>query len=175
MNRKPIVVAIAAAWLGCSEPEPLQLDAIERANSLTFTSMAFPSLPARVQEQRSSVEPELVSMDGLTIKRFVTTAEILNHEPVAVSSVFADHGETVYAFVEVSNESQEEKVLLVDFLMPEGEVSSGIELRVPPMARRWRTWAHARHLSKPGNWWVEIRSVNGRLLQALPFQVEPGC
>jgi hypothetical protein len=114
-------------------------------------------------------------MEGLTIKRFVTTAQIENHEPVAVSSVFADHGETVYAFVEVSNESKEEKVLLVDFLMPEGQVSSRIELRVPPRVRRWRTWAYARHLSKPGNWRVEIRSADGRLVQALPFEVEPGC
>jgi hypothetical protein len=175
MKSKPMVVAVAAAWLGCSEPNPQHLEAIEQLNSLTFTSMTFPSLAERVEEQRESVEPELASMDGLTIKRFVTTAEIDNHEPVAISSVFADHGETVYAFVEVSNESKEEKVLLVNFLMPEGEGSSGIELRVPPMARRWRTWAYARNLSKPGNWWVEIRTADQRLIQALPFEVEPGC
>jgi hypothetical protein len=180
MDRKPIVAAITAAWLGslgCSEPMPPQSDAIERANSreLTLTSTAVTLFPEPVEEQREAFEPELVSTEGLTIKRFVTAAEIENREPIAISSVFGDHDEKVYAFVEVSNESEEEKVLLVDFVMPEGQRSRRTELRVPPVVGRWRTWAYARHPSKPGQWRVEIRSADGGLLGALPFQVEPGC
>jgi hypothetical protein len=178
MDSKPIVVAITAAWLGslgCSEPMPPQSDAIERASSLTLTSVAVPSFPERVEEQKNAFEPKLVSTDGLTIKRFVTTPEIENREPIAASSVFGDHEEKVYAFVEVSNDSREAKVLLVDFVMPEGQRSRGTELRVPPLVRRWRTWAYVRHPSRPGQWRVEIRSADGVLLGALPFEVEPGC
>ena len=96
-------------------------------------------------------------------------------EPLAASSVFGAHDERVYAFVEVRNESEEDKTLLVHFIGPEGQVSGGIELRIPAATPRWRTWAYTRNATKPGLWRVEIRSDDGTLVGALPFEVEHGC
>ena len=125
-------------------------------------------------EQERSFKPVLQEMDGLTIRRLITASEVEHREPVAASSVFGRHEERIYAFVEVSNESEDDKVLLVHFIGPDEQVSGGIELEIPPTVPRWRTWAHTKHAKKPGLWRVEIRSTDGTLLGALPFEVESG-
>ena len=186
----PIMLVLLTA-LGCNEATPSTSDAIERAASPTptLTSTALPASPKPVEakqpepsvleaeeppltEEKPSVVPELENMDGLTIRRLVTAPEIEHREPVAASSVFGRHEERVYAFVEVSNESEDDVTLLVHFIGPGGQVSGGIELNIPPAVPRWRTWAHTRHAKQPGLWRVEIRSTDGDLLGALPFEVE---
>lgn len=188
----PIVLVLLSA-VGCNEAKPSESSAIERATStkpsLTSTAPLAPpkpmeekksdlSVPEAVQapsgETKPLVEPVLQDTDGLMIRRLVTAPEVEHREPVAASSVFERDEERVYAFVEVSNESDEAKVLVVHFIGPDGQVSGGIELNIPPAVPRWRTWAHTKHAKKPGLWRVEIRSTDGALLGALPFEVDPG-
>ncbi len=135
----------------------------------------MPRVEAKPIETSPSFEPELDSLDGLSIQRLVTAPEVARREPLGPSSVFGPHDERVYAFVEVRNESEEDKTLLVHFIGPEGQVSGGIELRIPASTPRWRTWAYTRNATKPGPWRVEIRSDDGTLIAALPFEVENGC
>ncbi len=188
----PIMLVFLTA-VGCNEATPSTSDAIERAASPTptptLTSTAPPASPKPVEakqpepspleaekppltEQKRSLVPDLENMDGLTIRRLVTAPEIEHREPVAASSVFGRDEEQVYAFVEVSNESEDDATLLVHFIGPSGQVSGGIELNIPPAVPRWRTWARTRHAKQPGLWRVEIRSADGNLLGALPFEVE---
>ncbi len=177
----PIVLVVLAA-VGCNEAKPSRSNAIERATSAKplLTSTAPSALPTPVAEKEPdlpkaalAIEPVLHTTDGLTIRRLVTAPEVEHREPVAPSALFERAEERIYAFVEVSNESDEAKVLLVHFIGPEGQVSGGIELNIPPAVPRWRTWAHTRHANEPGLWRVEIRSTDGALLGALPFEVEP--
>ena len=202
MNIKSTVITptmlVLLTALGCKETTSLEADTIERATSpkpaLASTapdtatkpldtskpveekkperSVLDVEQPPAVEEERS-FEPDLQSVDGITIRRLITAPAVEHREPVAASAVFGRHEERVYAFIEVSNESTEDKVLLVHFIGPEGHVSGGIELDIPSAAPRWRTWAHTRHAKKPGLWRVEIRSADGTLLGALPFEVEP--
>ena len=186
----PIILVLLTA-AGCMEAPPTKSDAIERAASTkpTLTSTAPPALPkpadakkpeprvleaeeSTPMEEERSFEPSLQNGDGLTIRRLITASEVEHREPVAVSSFFGRNDERVYAFVEVSNESEDEKVLWVHFIGPDGQVSGGIELEIPPAVPRWRTWAHTKHAKKPGLWRVEIRSTDGTLLGALPFEVD---
>jgi len=129
-------------------------------------------LPA---DEPKSFEPELDSFEGLTVQRLVTAPGVEHREPVAATSVFGHHDERIFAFVELSNETEEDKSVLVHFIGPDGGVSGGIELRVPANAPRWRTWAYTRNAKKPGLWRVELRSQDGTLVGSLPFEVEPGC
>jgi len=187
----PIMLVLLAA-VGCNEATPPKSDAIERAASPkpTLTSTAPVAAPKPVEEKKPepsaleveepqpveearAFEPDLQSVDGISIVRLITAPEVEHREPVAASAVFRGHEERVYAFVEVSNESKENKTLFVHFIGPDGQVSGGIELEIPPTVPRWRTWAHTRHAKKPGLWRVEIRSADGTLIGALPFEVEP--
>ena len=144
----------------------------ENEKATDVGEQVFDESPA---EEPNALEPQLESHDGLRIQRLVTAPDVEQREPVAASSVFGHHDEKVVAFVELSNESEEDKSVLVHFIGPEGGVSGGIELRVPAKSPRWRTWAYTRNAKKPGLWRVEIRSLDGTLVGALPFEVEPGC
>jgi hypothetical protein len=195
MNIKPrvtlAIVFVSLTAAGCSEASPSKSAVLERVTSTkpTLTATAPPASPKPADEKKSepvslevsepspveeerSFEPVLQEIDGLTIRRFITAPEVEHREPVAASSVFGPYEERIYAFVEVSNESQDQKVLLVHFIGPDGQVSGGIELGIPPAVPRWRTWAHTKHAKKPGLWRVEIRSTDGTLLGALPFEVD---
>jgi len=156
--------AVAPKPIEDKKPEPPAADFVE----------ATPA-EAKPIETSPSFEPELETLDGLTIERLVTAPAVERREPLAASSVFGPHDEKVYAFVEVRNESEEDKTLLVHFIGPEGQVSGGIELRIPAATPRWRTWAYTRNATKSGLWRVEIRSDDGTLIGALPFEVEHGC
>ena len=197
MDTKRIIItslaAVSLTAFGCTEAELPKSEAIEQATSTEPTLTSTVATPTPAEEKKpeppveaaeakpeveaqpvASSEPTLQSMDGLTIKRLVTAPAIEHREPVAASSVFGQHDETVYAFVDVSNESEEEKTLMVHFIGPDEQASGGIELRIPPKVPRWRTWAYNKHANKLGLWRVEIRSVDGTVLGALPFEVEPG-
>jgi len=177
----PIVLVVLAV-VGCNEAKPSRSHAIERATSTkpSLTSTVPSALPKPVAEKKPdlsesepSIEPVLQTMDGLTIRRLVTAPAVEHREPVAASVLFERDEERVYAFVEVSNESDEAKVLLVHFIGPDGRVSGGINLKIPAAVPRWRTWAHTKHAKKPGLWRVEIRNTDGGLLGAVPFEVNP--
>ena len=151
------------------KPKPFPADVVKEALAEEKAPDQFPS------EEPQAFEPELGSLDGVSIQRLVTAPEVKRREPIAATSVFGHHDERVYAFVEVSNDSDEDRALLVHFIGPDGQVSGGIELRIPAASPRWRTWAYTRNATTPGLWRVEIRTVDGTLVGALPFEVEEGC
>jgi hypothetical protein len=197
-----IAIAVAAATLssvGCIDADRKRESATELApaNKPVLTSTLTPTkappapvaVPEPVVEPKVAAEkPEVVaekpkaspvliepiteSIDGVTLQRFITTSQIEKREPVDPTSVFGPTHEKVYAFVEVSNESESDKRLFVHFIGPNEKVTGGIELEIPASVPRWRTWAYTRHFDAPGLWRVEIRDEEGSLLGALPFEVD---
>jgi hypothetical protein len=186
-------LALVTAF-ACTEAESPRSDAIERAKLVepTLTSTAplntakppaeerfEPTMPDIAEpvptEDMSAFEPELGASAGLRIERLVTATAVDQREPVTPSAFFGQRDARIYAFVEASNESTEEETLTVHFIGPDGRVSGGVELRIPARAPRWRTWAFTEHAKEPGLWRVEIRSSQGALVGALPFEVEPDC
>ena len=198
MNTKQLIVITVvtgfAAASGCSKTEPTDSKVLERLTDqepiLTTTASDPLREPAEVRKepeptveepvvaienQPQVFEPSLESKGGLVIQRMRTALTIENREPAAAVSTFGYHDERVYAFVEVTNENESDANLTVHFVGPGGQVTGGIELRIPANAPRWRTWAYTKHAKEPGLWRVEIRNEQGSLLGALPFEVESGC
>lgn len=168
-STKPILTATA--------PLPV-VDPVEKAKKPEVEKVKKPEAQMPAMDETRTVEeaepfvPTLKSVDGVTIHRLMTAPAVEHREPVAASSVFGPSGETVYAFLEVSNESAEEKTLLVHFIGPQAQVGGGVELYIPPTVPRWRTWAYTKHAAMPGLWRVEIRGPDGILLGEVPFEVE---
>jgi len=187
MNIEPnVVILITIATLlavGCDEEASTQLGPLERASSSepTLTSTVAPvpkpteQIDSKPEADEALYEPTLQSNDGITIHRLITAPEVEGREPLAASAVFGHNEEKIYAFLDVSNESSEEKILTVFFVGPSGKVSGGVELSVPPSVPRWRTWAYTRFVDEVGLWRIEVRSPTGVLLGALPFEVAEGC
>ncbi|MDH3199573.1 MAG: DUF2914 domain-containing protein [Myxococcales bacterium] len=200
-----ILITIAALAVGCDTEAPREPSPLERAASsgptLTASSIspvpkpADPKPATSMENQESDsrapaepkdvdtpahgdeplYEPTLQSSDGISIHRLVTAPDVQGREPLAASSVFGHDEEKVYAFFELSNESEEPKTVTVFFVGPFGQVNGGIELEVPGNVPRWRTWAYTRFADKLGLWRVEVRSSAGVLLGSLPFEVAEGC
>ena len=185
-----IIVLAAAACVGCAE------EAVERAepigpvpspeivltsNAASAPPKAMPveaAKPAPVDEKPKpsdvSFEPTVESVGGVAIQRLVTASGIEQREPVDPTSTFGPHHDSVYAFVDASNDADSDKSLFVHFIGPNGKVSGGIELEIPASVPRWRTWAYTRNFDAQGLWRVEVRDAEGSLLGALPFEVETG-
>ena len=196
-TKKITTITLAALCLpiaiGCSESTDSELQAIARPPSpapvLTSTAPApqeaevetaspkpvvaepAPVAPDEPETEKPLVETE--SAGGLDIRRFATTAEIDEREPVAPTAVFDSGVERIYAFFDISNESDEAESLLVYFIGPNARVSGGVELEIPASVPRWRTWAYTRHAKQVGLWRVEVRDLDGELVGALPFEVQP--
>lgn len=157
-------------------PEPTEMEAPDAELNAEPKAEPETTRPEVVEPPKELPKPEVTPvapMDGLTIRRFVTAAEIVEREPIDATSTFAPDEERIYAFVDAGNESDTEKSLMVHFIGPNGKVSGGIELVIPASVPRWRTWAYTRHAKEPGLWRVEIRDVEGNLIGALPFEIEP--
>jgi len=185
-----IIALCAVASAGCAEETTERTKPVESTSAaelvLTSTLTSAKPEPLPVEEPKPvaveeepnapdvSFEPTVESVGGVAIQRFLTASEIDKREPVESTSTFGPHHERVYAFVEVSNESESNTSLFVHFIGPKGKVSGGIELEIPASAPRWRTWAYTRHFDAPGLWRVEVRDAEGSLLGALPFEVETG-
>ncbi|HSN82075.1 MAG TPA: DUF2914 domain-containing protein [Polyangiales bacterium] len=190
---KITLVAVLLSTLGCQDEQHETHQAVARitAQAPTLTSTATPASPTEMTpsdvepataetdaapiERDRSFTPVLERSDGLAIERLVTTSAVEGREPVGAYAVFGDHDGEVYAFLEVSNATDEEQRVMVHFIGPAGQVTGGVELRIPAAAPRWRTWAYTEHAKAPGLWRVEIRDADGALLAALPFEIEPDC
>ncbi|MDH3728107.1 MAG: DUF2914 domain-containing protein [Myxococcales bacterium] len=155
------------------EPTPPKVTETEKSDSST------PAEPKHAQASFEGgeplYEPTLQGDDGITIRRLITAPDIEGREPLAASPVFGHDEEKVYAFLDLSNTSEEPKTVTVFFVGPSGKVSGGVELEVPANVPRWRTWAYTRFADELGLWRVEVRSAAGVLLGALPFEVAEGC
>lgn len=200
-TRVPVLLASVIA-LGCSQETPPPSEAVKHAASkkavLTSTATAAPNAiatpaetteaPAMKTVETATAEPtapeiektptfvpELEPADGLSIERLMTAPAVEHREPVAPSTIFGSHEEKIYAFLDVRNESDEARVLVVHFIGPDGFASGGIELSIPPNVPRWRTWAFTKHAKEPGLWRVDVRNLDGELLGALSFEVDHGC
>ena len=162
LTAKPVPVLASTVTPTKPEPAPVELP----PPVAVAEDAEEPDVP------EPAAEPRVETIDGVTIERLVTASEIDGREPVDPRAAFFTSDEKVYAFVEVSNESESAKLLLVHFIGPEGRVSGGVELEIPAAVPRWRTWAFTRHFDTPGPWRVEIRDPEGGILGALPFEVE---
>jgi hypothetical protein len=184
---------MATMFAGCVREEPAEGTIIERATAPTPSLTSTTPKPAAPPEEPKEpvvgldeeppvdvasaptaepFKPDVETVDGLTLVRFVTTATVEGREPMPPASTFTNEDERVYAFIEAANESDEPKQLRVHFVGPDEEVSGGVALEIPASVPRWRTWAYTRHAKTLGFWRVEIRDEEGTLIGALPFEVE---
>ncbi len=106
----------------------------------------------------------------LTLKRIQLAEAIKDREPVNPEDTFSMGSATkLYAFLELSNGSEEEQKVTVTFVPPQGGATK-VTLDVGPQ-KRWRTWALRKALTTPGTWRVVVRDLSGHELGSRSFEV----
>jgi len=129
---------------------------------------AEPADPAPHADAPSASDP---SAAGLEVKRLVVTRGVKRREPLDTDQFTAGAG-PVFAFVELGNTSDTDKVITLDF-QHNGEAPVGhIKLKVPAHSSRWRTWGRTRRVDKGGDWTALVRAADGTELAHTAFDVQ---
>lgn len=129
--------------------------------------------PDAIEPSPAPKEPESAEQadHGLSIRRLVVAGQIEEREPVTTDALRAN-GDPIYAFLELRNDSDEPKQVVVTFEHPAGPRVGHVKLDVPANQHRWRTWAQTGLVKKPGKWTAVVRSPEGAELGRSAFVAE---
>ena len=123
------------------------------------------SFPAAGQEKPKAE----AAAKEISLARAVVGTGVENMEPVGAAATFPASTEKVFCFVEANNIPKD---MEISFVWSQG----GKEVRkinVPVKAGpKWRTWAHKNVASQKGDWKVEIKDAEGKVLKEVKFKVE---
>jgi hypothetical protein len=105
----------------------------------------------------------------MTIVRAVVATGVENLEPVGAADIFPASTERIYCFLEATHIDQDTEVSLTWF--HGGKKMREITLPVKG-GPRWRTWAYKNVGGQKGEWKVEIKNGQRKLLKEVTFKVE---
>jgi hypothetical protein len=125
-------------------------------------------LPALGQE-KAKTEGAPKEGANLSISRAVMGTGVEKREPTGVSEVFPATTEKVYCFVEATNIPKDTEISLTWFHGQKEQRKITLPLKMGP---KWRTFAHKNIGGLKGEWKVEIKDAEGKLLKDLTFKVE---
>jgi hypothetical protein len=123
------------------------------------------SFPAAGQE-KSKAE---AAAKEISLARAVVGTGVENMEPVGAAATFPASTEKVFCFVEANNIPKD---MEISFVWSQGEKEVR-KINVPVKAGpKWRTWAHKNVAGQKGDWNVEIKDAEGKVLKEVKFKVE---
>jgi hypothetical protein len=92
-----------------------------------------------------------------------------NLEPVGVAETFPASTEKVYCFLEATDIAKDTEVSFVWFSGEKEMSKFSVPLKEGP---RWRTYADKNLGEMKGDWKVEIRDPEGKVVKDVKFKVE---
>jgi hypothetical protein len=104
-----------------------------------------------------------------TVKRLAVGTGVENSEPVGVAETFAPSTEKVYCFLEAADIAKDTEVSFVWSHGGKEMLKTTLPLKA---GAKWRTYANKNLRGLKGEWKVEIRSQEGKVLKDLKFKVE---
>jgi len=106
---------------------------------------------------------------GFEVGRFVVCENVVDREPVGVTTTFPAGTEKAYAYLEAKDVKADTTVYFV-------WSNEGAELARVPLnlgaGSRWRTYSSKTLFAMTGNWRVEIQDEGGAVLASADFKVE---
>ena len=106
---------------------------------------------------------------GFTIARLVVGTGVEKSEPVGTAETFPASTEKVYCFLEATNIAKDTEVSFVWIYGQKEMLKTTLPLK---MGAKWRTYANKNLRELKGEWKVEIRSPDGKVLKDVKFKVE---
>ena len=106
---------------------------------------------------------------SLTIARLVVGTGVENSEPVGAAEAFPASTEKVYCFLEATNIAKDTEVSFVWGYGGKEMLKTTLALKEGP---KWRTYANKNLRGLKGDWKVEIKDSEGKVLKDIKFKVE---
>ena len=132
---------------------------------ISFALVGAFAHPAPGQEKP---KPAAASKE-MVIARAVVGTGVEKMEPVGAAETFPAATEKVFCFIEANDIPKDTEV---SFVWSQGgkEVRKiNLPLKAGP---KWRTWAHKNVGGQKGDWKVEIKDAEGKVLKEVKFKVE---
>ena len=125
-------------------------------------------LPVYGQE-KGKQESAAKESASFAIKRLVIGTGVENGEPVGAAETFPASTEKVYCFLEATDITKDTEVSFVWFNGDKEMTKFNVPLKMGP---RWRTYAYKNLRELKGDWKVEIRDPEGKVIKDVKFKVE---
>jgi hypothetical protein len=106
---------------------------------------------------------------SFAVKRLVVGTGVENGEPVGVAETFPASTEKVYCFLEATDITEDTEVSFAWFNGDKELSKFSVPLKTGP---RWRTYAYKNLRGLKGEWKVEIRDGDGKVVKDVKFKVE---
>jgi len=106
---------------------------------------------------------------SLTIARLVVGTGVENSEPLGAAGAFPASTEKVYCFLEATNVAKDTEVSFVWSYGDKEMLKTSLPLKAGP---KWRTYANKNLMGLKGDWKVEIKDSEGKILKDIKFKVE---
>ncbi|MBK7151527.1 MAG: DUF2914 domain-containing protein [Sandaracinaceae bacterium] len=122
---------------------------------------------------RPVIHPDVIP--NFRVLRFSLAEDVVDREPVMVSSSFRRDSGPMHVFLEVRNETGEDIQLFVGFRPASVQQrGGGVSLTIPP-SPRYRTRARSNTRRAVGEWVCEIMDERQRVLATQRFWITPGA
>jgi hypothetical protein len=120
---------------------------------------------------QEKAKPEAATKEAaaFSIKRLVVGTGVENGEPVGVAETFPASTEKVYCFLEATDIAKDTEATFVWFHGEKEMLKFSVPLKMGP---RWRTYANKNLMELKGDWKVEIRDPDGKVVKDTKFKVE---
>jgi hypothetical protein len=125
-------------------------------------------LPAYGQE-KGKQEGAAKEMAPFAVKRLVIGTGVENGEPVGAAETFPASTEKVYCFLEATDIAKDIEASFVWFNGDKEMSKFSVPLKMGP---RWRTYAYKNLREMKGDWKVEVRDPEGKVVKDIKFKVE---
>ena len=106
---------------------------------------------------------------AFTVKRLVVGTGVENGEPAGVAEAFPASTEKVYCFLEAADIAKDIEVSFAWFNGDKELSKFSVPLKMGP---RWRTYAYKNLRGLKGDWKVEIKDSDGKVVKEAKFKVE---
>jgi hypothetical protein len=126
-------------------------------------------VPVAFGQEKAKGEGAPKEGQPLSIARMVVGTGVDNREPQGVAEKFPAQTEKVYCFLEATDipEDQELTLMWSAGEKPAGEISLPVK-----KGPKWRTWAYKNLRGLKGDWKVEVKAKEGKILKEARFKVE---
>jgi hypothetical protein len=104
-----------------------------------------------------------------TIARLVVGTGVDKGEPVGVAETFPASTEKVYCFLEATNIAKDTEVSFVWLYGQKEMLKTPLPIKA---GAKWRTYANKNLRGLKGEWNVEIKGQDGKVLKDVKFKVE---
>jgi hypothetical protein len=120
-------------------------------------------------QEKATPEAATKEAAAFSIKRLVVGTGVENGEPVGIAETFPASTEKVYCFLEATDIAKDTEATFVWFHGDKEMLKFSVPLKMGP---RWRTYANKNLRELKGDWKVEIRDPDGKVVKDTKFKVE---